>query len=163
MMELQVVNSVLFDIWSDAEKESSFQVSGHSMWPLIESGDRVLIKHTRIGIEPGSLIAFRQNNRIVVHRLLRSYTVRGEKVYVCRGDHNTHLDRRVQESELVGKIISIERNDKRTIHLANSYWEIIGKLIVKGFNLSRVLPGEIWNHRFFRYLGLAVLRSVSIV
>lgn len=165
-MEPQINNSVsnvLFDIWNDVEKESTLQVSGRSMWPLIEPGDKVLIKHTRNGIKPGSLIAFRQNNRIVVHRVLRSYSARGETVYVCRGDHNRHLDRRVQESEIVGKVISIERNDKRIINIASSYWQIIGKLIVQSVNCSRVLPGEIGGHRFFRFLGLALLRSVSFV
>lgn len=165
-MELQITNSVssvLFDIWKEVEKESVLQVSGGSMWPLMGHGDKVLIKHSLTGIEPGSLIAFRQNNRIVVHRVLRSYSVRGETVYICRGDHNRHLDRRVQESEIVGKVISIERNDKRTINVASSYWQIIGKLIVQSVNFSRALPGEIGRHRFFRFLGLAVLRSVSFV
>lgn len=164
-MEAQTITSVsdvLLDIWNDVEKETTLHVSGRSMWPLIEPGDQVLIKHTRRRIRPGMLIAFRQNNRIIVHRVVRAYSVRNNNVYVCRGDHNGHLDRRVQQSEVIGKVNSIVRNDERTINVANPYWRVVGRLVVQGVNVSRLLPLKIGRHRFFRFLGLALLRSACV-
>ena len=165
-MEAQTINSVadvLFDVWNETQKESTFRVSGRSMCPLIEPGNKVIIRHSRAGIKPGMLIAFRQNNRIIVHRVLRKYSGQDETVYLSRGDHNRHLDPRIRESEIVGKVISIERNDKRIFNVANPYWRAVGKLVVQSVNLSRLLPGELGNHRLLRIFGVAFLRSTYFV
>ncbi|MEO8168221.1 MAG: S24/S26 family peptidase [bacterium] len=152
------IADVLFDIWTETGKESTFTVAGRSMWPLIESGDKVQISHSRTGIKPGMIVAFRQNDRIVVHRVLRVYPAGKDATLICRGDHNRHLDRRVRASQVVGKIISITRNERKIINVAYSYWRVVGVLIALNFKVLRLLPRKIAGSRLTRVFSLVLLR-----
>ncbi len=165
-MEIQAsasVADVLFDIWTETGKESTFTVAGRSMWPLIESGDTVQISHSRTGIKPGMIIAFRQDDRIVVHRVLRVHQAAKDATLICRGDHNMHLDRRVRASQIVGKIISITRNERKIINVANVYRRMVGVVIALNFEVLRLLPRKIAGSRLTRVFNLVLLRIACYV
>ncbi len=171
-MDCQITDSFteqMFDIWKEVGKESTLQVSGWSMHPLIEDGDTVVVKHSHKDIKPGATIAFsvrsptdKKDHRIVVHRVLRCYTVRGETVYVNRGDHNQHIDSRVRESAILGKVVAIVRKDGKRINLESPFRRGVGYMVVRWVDFSRILPRQIRELRLARACGRIVFKILSL-
>lgn len=165
-MDCQATNSfseLMFDIWKDVGKESTLQVSGWSMHPLIKDGDSVVVKHTRQDIKPGETVAFMQGQRIIVHRVLRRYRLRGETFYVNRGDRNQFIDSRVRENAILGKVVAIERkSNNRKIILDSPFWQSVGFMVVKCVNVSRYLPRYVRELDVTRKFGRAVFKILSI-
>lgn len=150
-MNYEMTNSfteALFDIWKEVGNESTLQVSGWSMYPLIEDGDRVVVKHSHNNIKPGATIAFKKDHRIIVHRVLRCYNVRGETIYVNRGDNNLHIDSRVGDCAILGKVVGIVKKDGTKVNLESPLWQAVGYFVVKFTNISRFLPKRITQIRF---------------
>jgi signal peptidase I len=151
----------IFDIWKDTRHISTVQVSGLSMYPLIEDGDSVVVTHTRQSLKPGDTVAFRQGPRIIVHRVLRSYQLQGDRLYVTRGDNNRHIDPRVREQAVVGRVAAIIRKNRRTIDLDTPLWRFTGRMVVKAIRISRLLPRRLMTHKITRNCGHAILRVLS--
>lgn len=81
---------------------------GLSMFPLIASGDRIVI--TPQGeINIGDVIVFVRADAMVCHRLAHVFERDGIEYYVTRGDNCTDLDESVTSDQIVGKVIRIER------------------------------------------------------
>lgn len=134
------IADAMLDIWKEVGGENSLQVSGSSMRPLIAPGETVRVKLTDAEIVPGEIVAFKRGRRIVVHRVLRVCAVRGETVFLCRGDNNLFLDARVTRSKILGRVVAIEKTNGTSVHLRKRLWQIVGRLIVLFFDLSRKLP-----------------------
>ena len=107
----QVVDAALHH-WGDSGRQSTFTVSGRSMEPCLFAGDRLLIRHGRENIHIGGLIAYRQDDTLVVHRLLRIFTLRGERVMLLRGDNNDRPDPLIPIDKLVGRATAVMREDR---------------------------------------------------
>jgi signal peptidase I len=164
-MDCQISDSFteqMFDIWKEVGNESALQVSGWSMRPLIKDGDTVVVKHTHQGIKPGATIAFKKDQRIVVHRVLRCYTLRGETVYVNRGDHNQHIDSRVRESAILGKVVAIVRKDGKRTNLESLFWRGVGYMVVRCVDFSRILPRQIRELKVVRAFGRVVIKVLGL-
>jgi signal peptidase I len=153
--------SQIFDIWKDTKHNSTVQVSGSSMHPLIEDGDSVVVTHTHQELKPGEIVAFRKGQRIVVHRVLRCYQLGDETIYVTRGDHNRHIDPRVHEQAIVGRVAVIVRKNNKRIDLETPLWRLIGRMMAKSMSISRALPRQLVEQRFIRTLGRVALRILS--
>jgi len=88
---------------------ASLRVTGTSMWPALWPGDTVEIRTAQLNeINLGDLAAFTRDDRIFIHRVIRS-TVEGSAVLVTRGDALPVEDPPVRESELLGIASVIER------------------------------------------------------
>jgi signal peptidase I len=134
------IADAMLDIWKEVGAETSLQVSGYSMFPLIAPGEIVIVKHTDADIRAGDIVAFKRGRRIVVHRVLRVHDVRGESVLLCRGDNNLFLDARVAKSKIFGKVLAVEKANGAKLNLENRLWRRVGRLIVSTFEQSRKLP-----------------------
>jgi signal peptidase I len=87
------------------------RVFGTSMAPAILPGDLVLIQRADLGeISPGEVVLFLQKGRLFVHRVVG----RAEEPYVItRGDRLRHNDPPVSSRELLGRVVSIERDQQK--------------------------------------------------
>lgn len=130
----------MLDIWKQVGGETSLQVSGYSMYPLLAPGETVVVRHSDANIHAGDIVAFKRGRRIVVHRVLRVYDLRGETVLLCRGDNNLFLDARVLTSAILGKVIAIEKSNGAKLNVENRMWQWVGKWIAFTFDRSRKLP-----------------------
>jgi hypothetical protein len=96
---------------------------GTSMAPAMLPGDLVSIRRARLHeISLGEVVLFAQNGRLFVHRVVGrnevSAAVNPEKPrLITRGDRLHHDDPPVSSRELLGRVVSIER-DSRNIELA---------------------------------------------
>jgi signal peptidase I len=99
------------------------RVLGTSMVPAMLPGDLVSIRRASLDeISVGEVVLFLQNGRLFVHRVVGRNEVSAagnpEGHYlITRGDRLRHDDPPVSSRELLGRVVSIER-DNRNIELA---------------------------------------------
>jgi signal peptidase len=67
-------------------------VNGRSMEPLLHTGDLVFMKKGG-SIEVGDIIVYKdRTGKFIIHRVVASYTYKGTKCYVTKGDNNPYPD-----------------------------------------------------------------------
>jgi signal peptidase I len=85
------------------------RVSGSSMLPAILPGDVLSIRQVSAAqAAAGDVVLFRREDRFFVHRVLR----REAGGLVTRGDALAAADPPVADSELLGKVVAIERRGR---------------------------------------------------
>ena len=86
------------------------KVAGASMVPALWPGDVVTVQRCAPQeLISGSIIVFRQNQRLVVHRLMHWQ----EDCAVTRGDLHPCLDLPTPAGDVIGRVETIERNGRR--------------------------------------------------
>ncbi len=99
--------------------EVRLRVFGTSMAPSILPGDLVSIRRASLGdISPGDVVLFVQKGRLFVHRVVDRKVAAtaddpGESRLITRGDRLRHDDPPVSPQELLGRIVSIERDNRK--------------------------------------------------
>ena len=82
----------------------------YSMVPTFTRGDAVIVKKLdsseKMELKKGDIIQYQYNNQIVVlHRIIDSYQLDGEKVFVLKGDNNDSADSNVVHmDQILGKV-----------------------------------------------------------
>jgi signal peptidase I len=103
--------------------EVRLRALGTSMVPAMLPGDLVSIRRANLNeISAGEVVLFLQNRRLFVHRVVGRNEVSSagnpeEYCLITRGDRLSHYDPPVSTRELLGRVVSIER-DNRNIELA---------------------------------------------
>ena len=105
---LDIVESLL-----DDNHTLSFRMQGFSMYPTLKAGDLGYVLKCRANdLTVGDLIVFKQNNKLIAHRLVEIVHQNNQQVFVAKGDKNSFKDAPFTENELVGKITSIQRQNR---------------------------------------------------
>jgi signal peptidase I len=103
--------------------EVRLRVFGTSMAPAILPGEVVTIRRAGVAeISLGDVVLFLQKGRLFVHRVVDKSALSAasnpeEQYLITRGDRLRHDDPAVSPRELLGRVVSIER-DLRNIELA---------------------------------------------
>ncbi len=108
------------------------KVAGASMVPALWPGDLVTVRRCDPSeLQPGSIVVFRQNERLVVHRLLRwvdsTRWVGG--CIVARGDARPRCDEPVRASEVIGRVEGILRNGRRVSERLSFRQRVVGLVL----------------------------------
>jgi signal peptidase I len=99
--------------------EVRLRVFGTSMVPSILPGDLVSIRQASLNeISPGEVVLFLRKGRLFVHRVVDLRIVAtagsaGESCLITRGDRLRHSDPPVSGAELLGRVVSIERENRK--------------------------------------------------
>jgi signal peptidase I len=82
--------------------------TGYSMFPTLRPGDRVIVKPFTKGElpKPGSVVVYRDNNALVIHRLIEVQNNNGEHVFITRGDSRQESDKPWTIQRLLGEAVS---------------------------------------------------------
>lgn len=83
-------------------------IEGHSMDPVLKTGDTIYIVEDNIDCI-GGVVAFLFNDEIVAHRLLKIEN----DVFYCKGDHSASLES-VLKSQVIGSVRMFQR--RNTLH-----------------------------------------------
>jgi signal peptidase I len=116
------LQSACCDLVADVVRVSGkvqLQVAGASMVPALWPGDRVTVRScdpSELG--PDLIVVFRQNQRLVVHRVMR----RDGNRIVTRGDARPCLDAPVLAVEILGCVETVTRSG-RTVNPRLSLWK----------------------------------------
>lgn len=106
-------------------KEVSLKVAQGSMQPLINPGDRVVVKDCRAeNLIPGDIILYEKEGTLYTHRFL----YRRELSLLTKGDNALFLDTPFPKEQLLGKVITIKKKS-RTIDLRKRSWRIINSVL----------------------------------
>lgn len=99
---------------------------GTSMYPLIKEGDICRFSSCNPSeLKKMDIILFSTPSKgFVAHRLIRINNTR----YICKGDGNLGFDPPLDQSHILGKLLSIKRGNKN-IYLDNFSLKIWGQLI----------------------------------
>ena len=107
------LQSACCDLIADVARNQGkvhLKVAGASMVPALWPGDLVTVRRCDPEeLQPGSIVVFRQNERLVVHRLMHWQ----EGCVVTRGDSHPCLDRPTPAGEVIGRVESIQRDGRR--------------------------------------------------
>jgi signal peptidase I len=99
--------------------EVRLRTSGTSMVPSILPGDLVSIHWASLqDISTGEIVVFSQNGRLVVHRVVDRKVAAiadspEEWRLITRGDRLRHDDPPISSLELLGRVVSIERDHRK--------------------------------------------------
>ena len=119
-------------------KNLRIPIWGCSMSPFVRSGDILTIKPSNVTkISIGDIIVFRMGQRMVAHRLIKKYKQKGKIVLLTKGDSLTYYDHPVFPKDLLGRVVSIERENRR-INQDNARWRLLNRSLAKvsPFSLS---------------------------
>ncbi|MEW6442404.1 MAG: nucleotidyltransferase family protein [bacterium] len=106
------IPAAVVDLWKSAGRPITLVVEGNSMRPLVSPGDRATIRTTAPAkVRRGDLVAFRQGDRIVVHRCLGRRTVAGRRWLCEKGDGQARW-RWVPQDRVAGRVDLLERNGR---------------------------------------------------
>lgn len=109
---LDVLRSVL-----DAGAAVRFRADGDSMRPTIRGGEIVTAAPlVDARVVTGDVVLFRSAGRVLAHRVVAIDTMGAERIVCLRGDAKTGHDAPARLSEIVGRVVGVERNG-RTIRL----------------------------------------------
>jgi signal peptidase I len=97
------------------------RASGTSMVPSILPGDLISIQRAGLReISPGEVVVFIQNGRLLVHRVVSSGSSFDTRCLITRGDRLCHNDPPVYSSELLGRVVSVDRGNQQVKSIAAS-------------------------------------------
>ena len=81
---------------------------GLSMFPLIWTGDRIMISPKK-DVSPKDIIVFMRESQMVCHTIVRVFEKNGIKYYQTRGNSSSGLDEPITSEQILGKVTGIER------------------------------------------------------
>lgn len=114
-----------------------FRPGGHSMRPTIRDGEAVTVKPVEPAeVRRGDIILYRTARGVIAHRVvLIEGRETGARVFHLRGDAASTCDAPVQAEQILGRVISVERNG-RPHSLVNMRAKMLGPVRVRVFRLK---------------------------
>lgn len=123
-------------------------VKSESMTPMINKGESVEV-HSENEYEVGDIVVYRPLRReyYIVHRIIR---ITKKRTYLLKGDCNYMYDEEVEESRILGKVISVKSNNDEYGFSIDSQ-RLLGNLSFMWLLFSSpfiLCPGE-WKRRIY--------------
>jgi len=112
------------------------RVAGHSMAPLIERGDLVLVQRANLeDLRRGDLLLVEQAGDFLVHRLVATPRWRGARScgpdthrVRTKGDNASYADLPLPPQDVLGRVVAVEKGGK-IIELDRGQWPLVNRLL----------------------------------
>jgi signal peptidase I len=105
---------MLPEMWQEACHQGSrlsFRMVSGSMEPLIRVGDRVRVtKAEPSRLRIGDIVAFRDGQNVIVHRIIGTSRANGQLTFHHRGDDSA-ASGKFAANNLIGKVYAIEKDE----------------------------------------------------
>lgn len=133
------------ELWGLAGKHSVLPMHGYSMAPLLHEGDQIIIEYGAKSVRIGDILAFRQDDRMVIHRVL-SVARKGSAIscWITKGDNNMNIDLPVTPEQVIGRVVGAccsgctRRIDTFGWRVTGYTTAVFGKLIMSFLGLLRL-------------------------
>jgi len=91
-----------------------FQAAGHSMYPAIKDGEMIKVEPVEPShIKKGDIVLYRMKKGVIAHRVVHIERRNGgSPFFVIRGDTLETCDGIVEPRQVIGRVISVERNGR---------------------------------------------------
>lgn len=104
---------------------------GSSMQPWVRPGDISIVRKATIeNVRRGDLVLFRRHHRLFVHRIVDERVAFGVRRISAKGDAHPEADGWLENEELLGRVVSIFRGNRR-IPLETSSQLALGRVIAQ--------------------------------
>src|SRR3990170_6699742 len=89
-----------------------FQATGHSMYPAIKDGEMIKVEPVEPSqIKKGDIVLYRMKKGVIAHRVVHIERRNGgPPFFVLCGDTLETCDGIVEPRQVIGRVISVERN-----------------------------------------------------
>lgn len=104
------ITDLIVEQWQSLGEQHKIDVQGYSMWPLLLPGDQIDVIFGRNTPSLHDIILFRQNDRLIVHRVLHVHL---PTAIVARGDNRRQCDPLVDQTMLLGTVVARIRKGQR--------------------------------------------------
>lgn len=105
----------LQELWNELyEKKGQgwMTVFSGSMSPILKIGDKVLVKYiSPKWIHFGDIIVFKENDKFIVHRVIRKRLSRDKLIFLEKGDNNRFASW-IDAEKVIGKAIAVNKGDR---------------------------------------------------
>jgi signal peptidase I len=127
-MAKNVHKSSVFELWKEAGRPIDVRIEGASMLPLIRPGDTVsLCLINGDELKTGELIAFRQDEGLIVHRFIKQRKI-NKSLWFCQKGDNLSGWSWISEDDVLGRVESI-RGRGKVIYLNTRPWTWINRVM----------------------------------
>lgn len=93
---------------------------GLSMFPFLRKGDVVYIKkQKKEDYKKGDIVVFKTAEKFIAHRLIYLKKEENRIMVICKGDSLLKYDKAFPVSQILGKVISIKRNNKKVDYMSD--------------------------------------------
>ena len=91
----------------------SLSMKGYSMFPTLRAGDVGTVTKCSVDdIRIGDIVVFREDNKLIAHRLVKIKQNNGNTLYITKGDKNSYYDQPFTKDQFAGKLENIQRGKK---------------------------------------------------
>ena len=99
----------------------NFSAPGHSMYPTIMANEKIVVAPINPAVvQMGDIILYRTNGHLIAHRVTLINKLNNDAIptypdwsFILKGDALPTYDEPVKDEQILGKVISIERNGCR--------------------------------------------------
>ncbi len=133
-------------------------VRGSSMFPLLSTGDSVIVTSPD-NLKEGDIILFRDRENLVCHRLVRIINQEGEVYYITRGDALFSTDRPVMAKDVIGKVIDVERKRVSLPRRVFLFFNPLGWKAMKWKDLNRKMMNLAIKASALMFISISVLQG----
>jgi len=119
----------VLETWVETDREHLVPASGTSMLPLIHEGDMLLVVHHVRRWRRGDVMVFRSPDGLIAHRVLHIKRTGGQTVLLTKGDNAPRIDPPVVASQIVGRVVRIDKANGVTIDITAAPWQMLGWLL----------------------------------
>jgi len=131
--------------------EVRLKLNGTSMLPAMWPGDMVVVQRCALAeLRPGQIALCRSEGTVTVHRIKRVF----RDHLIMRGDSLPCFDPPVNESGLVGQVVSIFRDDRPISPEQSSWHRVVSWILRRSDFCKRVtvhLGSRSWSQWMYRY------------
>jgi signal peptidase len=117
------------------------RVTGTSMLPTLWPGDLLSIQSKHVEpVQPGEVVLFQRENRLFIHRVVRSFAVKGQHLFITRGDCMPQTDPAITEQHVLGKVMEIQRGQTTMVPRAKLSFlnRLVGRTLAHCDLLQRI-------------------------
>lgn len=107
------INQKAGNVYAARDDETMVMVCGSSMKPFFHAGDMVMFQNAvHETIKRGNVVLFASsdNNRRIMHRVVKIVNENGGKLFLCQGDNLNYTDGFIGENEILGRVVGKYRH-----------------------------------------------------
>ena len=116
-MNNQELNENMYDVAVELLSKNhslNYRTKGMSMYPTLRPGDKAIVEKCEADkCKRGDIVVFRQDNKLICHRIIKSDFRRGELSILTKGDNCRKADKPFTSDSLLGIVRVFERDGKQ--------------------------------------------------
>ncbi|MDX9920399.1 MAG: signal peptidase I [Paludibacter sp.] len=160
-MNNQELNENMYDVAVELLSKNhslNYRTKGMSMYPTLRPGDKAIVEKCEADkCKRGDIVVFRQDNKLICHRIIKSDFRRGELSILTKGDNCRKADKPFTSDSLLGIVRVFERDAKQRSFDDNRHH--ISKFIYQNLPKSGLIYNRMHHLLSKAFISVSSLRT----